>query len=278
MIAELEHPAVIETAPVDGHAGEHPLYTGAPGSLADPGGIPARSTDEIEVFFMRHPIDETSGLPRADAAIGAAARPAPPGRGWPPLPARPTLADVFALRLHVPRFGLPMAVAPHGVQCAALALRAGVDEEIVLAMLLHDIGLALHRADHGWWGAQLIDPYVSQRVAWAVRHHQALRFFADPEVGYEYPQMYRGLFGDDYQPPAYVKAAYEQARRHRWYMAARQITLHDDYGFAPDAPIDMEPFLDIIGRHFRQPKEGLGLDGSPTAHMWRAILDPDRPF
>ena len=25
-------------------------------------------------------------------------------------------------------------------------------------------------------------------------------------------------------------------------------------------------------------KEGLGFDGSPTAHMWRAILDPDRPF
>lgn len=234
--------------------------------LAEPSSEPARSRAEA------------SDPPRAGAALGAAMKTAPQARQWPSLPARPTLADVFTSRLHVPRFGLPMAVAPHGIQCATLALRAGIGEEIVLALLLHDIGLALNRADHGWWGAQLIEPYVSERVTWAIRHHQALRFFADPEVGYEYPAMYRELFGEGYEPPAYIKATYEQARRHPHYMAARQVTLYDDYGFAPGAPIDMTPFLDIIGRNFRQPEEGLGFDASPTAHMWRAILDPDRVF
>ena len=51
----------------------------------------------------------------------------------------------------------------------------------MLACLLHDIAMgALIRTDHGYWGAQLIAPYVDEEVAWAVQHHQALRFFPDP--------------------------------------------------------------------------------------------------
>jgi hypothetical protein len=34
-------------------------------------------------------------------------------------------------------------------------------------------------------------------------------------------------------------------------------------------------FADIVGRHFRQPPEGLGFDGSHVAHMWRTIIWPD---
>ena len=61
-------------------------------------------------------------------------------------------------------------------------------------------------------------------------------------------------------------------------MSARHITLFDDYGFDPQAPFSLEPLADIIGRHFRQPAEGLGNDGSATAHMWRTIIDPNKPL
>ena len=37
----------------------------------------------------------------------------------------------------------------------------------------------------------------------------------------------------------------------------------------------LEEFTDVIGRNFKQPKEGLGFDGSPTAHMWRTIIWPN---
>jgi len=40
----------------------------------------------------------------------------------------------------------------------------------------------------------------------------------------------------------------------------------------------LEPFLDIIGRHFKQPKEGLGNDASSVAHMWRTLAMPDNPL
>jgi hypothetical protein len=31
-------------------------------------------------------------------------------------------------------------------------------------------------------------------------------------------------------------------------------------------------------RYFKQPKEGLGYDNSPGAHMWRSLIYPDHPL
>jgi len=50
------------------------------------------------------------------------------------------------------------------------------------------------------------------------------------------------------------------------------------YAFDPKAVVSLDPSIDIIGRHFKQPKEGLGFDGSPTAHMWRTMIFPDHPL
>ena len=61
---------------------------------------------------------------------------------------------------------------------------------------------------------------------------------------------------------------------HKWYMSGRLITMNDIYSFDPNLHPRLEDFVDVIGRHFRQPKEGLGYDGSPVAHMWRAIIRP----
>src|SRR4249920_277083 len=211
-------------------------------------------------------------------AIGAATGRSAAAEDLPPMPARPTLVDILTLRMHKPKFGLPFAAAHHGVQCASLARKAGADEETVLACLLHDVAMALMRPDHGWWGAQLVEPYVPERVSWAIRYHQALRYYPDRSVGYEYPEMYVAMFGPDYRPPAYIEAAYQHARKHRWYMTARHITMFDDYSFDRNAPFSVDPFVDIIGRHFRQPVEGLGNDDSPAAHMWRTMIDPTKPL
>jgi hypothetical protein len=54
--------------------------------------------------------------------------------------------------------------------------------------------------------------------------------------------------------------------------------VHDQYAFDKDMVVSLDPFIDIIGRHFKQPKEGLGSDGSPVAHMWRTMIYPDNPL
>jgi hypothetical protein len=186
----------------------------------------------------------------------------------PRMPERPTLFDFFKYR-----FG----PANHLLQSARLALKNGAGEKVVLACLLHDIAITgFIRGDHGYWGAQLVEPYVDEEVSWAIRYHQALRFFADESVGYDYPAMYVKLFGADYSPEPYIHRAHEYARAHKWYMTARLLTVNDLYAFEPGVHVELEEFTDIVGRNFRQPKEGLGFDASPSAHMWRTIMWPTK--
>jgi hypothetical protein len=113
-------------------------------------------------------------------------------------------------------------------------------------------------------------------VSWAIRMHQALRFFPDEAAGYAYPELYTKYFGAEYEPDDYIKADYQRARSHKWYMTARLITVHDIYSFDPDAKVDMGDFVDIIGRNFKHPAEGLGYDNSPVAHMWRTLIRPTK--
>ena len=184
------------------------------------------------------------------------------------MPERPTLLDFFEYR---------WGRTEHMLQSARLARLNGCDEKIVLACLLHDIANAgFIRSDHGWWGAQLVEPYVDEEVSWAIRSHQVLRFYPDESVGYTYPEMYVRLFGEDFVPEPYTLEAYKRIKDHKWYMTGRQITINDLYAFDPDVTVDLEDFHDIIGRHFHQPEEGLGFDNSPVAHMWRTIIWPTR--
>jgi hypothetical protein len=186
----------------------------------------------------------------------------------PKMPEKPTLLDFFNLRF---------AAGPqqHLLQSANLAQKNGLEEKMVLACLLHDIAVVgFIRSDHGYWGAQLLEPYVDEEVSWAIRYHQCLRFYPDESVGYAYPDNYIRMFGADYQPDPYIRADYERTRKHKWYMAARMICVNDLYSFDPDVVVTMAQFEDIIGRHFKQPAEGLGNDNSPASHMWRTLIRP----
>jgi len=187
----------------------------------------------------------------------------------PRMPKAPKLLDFFRLRFSEITYR-------HLLQSAKSALLAGQDEKVVMACLLHDISNgALLRTDHGYWSSQLVSPYVSEEVAWAVKYHQALRYFADESVGFQYPDSYNNFFGPDYQPPEYIRQAHEEARGHQWYMTSRLITVYDVYAFQDNWNVDPEEFTDIIGRNFKEPEKGLGFDNSPTAHMWRTMIWPN---
>ncbi len=188
-------------------------------------------------------------------------------RALQPMPEKPTLIDFFKYR-----FG----TSTHVMQSAGRALQTGMDEKVVLACLLHDVVQNLMRADHGWWGGQLIEPYVPAETAFAVRYHATLRFYPDSDYGYEYPESYLRIFGEDYVPEPYIERAYQEVRKHKWYEYSRLVTVNDLYAFDRSKVVSIEPFIDIIGRHFKQPKEGLGWDNSPSSHMWRTIINPDR--
>lgn len=262
--------------------------------LASVGGVaaiealdPEAKAEALEHFMMEK-LDEDAALlvggeaqvaaapPDATIRRGAGSLFGPSGpaenrkmRQLEPMSNTPTLLEFFEKRFNP---------ANHVLQSATRALKTGMSEEIVMACLLHDVVLNLVRVDHGWWGAQMLEPYVQDKVSWAIRYHQALRFYPDPAHGYEYPELYTRIFGKDYEPQPHIKAAYDYARNHKWYFEARMVTVNDLYAFDPNAKVSIEPFIDIIGRQFKQPKEGLGNDGSPTAHMWRTMMFPDNPL
>jgi gamma-butyrobetaine dioxygenase len=99
--------------------------------------------------------------------------------------------------------GEPVTELAHSLQCAELARDAGADEEIQLACLLHDVGrfaveprlifdkkdratgASLDAKGHHEVGADLIAPYVPERVAWLVRMHaDAKRYLCATEPAY----------------------------------------------------------------------------------------------
>lgn len=183
------------------------------------------------------------------------------------MPAEPTLLDFFKYRF---------SWTGHCLQSATRALKVGMREEIVLACLIHDVAISAMQAEHGYWGAQLFEPYVPEISSFALRYHQTLRFFPDADYGYEYPEGYMRVFGEDYVPDAYLQKTHDWLRNHKWYEHPRLVTVNDLYAFDPSAKVSIEPFIDIVGRHFKQPKEGLGWDNTSSSHMWRTMMFPDR--
>src|ERR1700759_4926249 len=154
----------------------------------------------------------------------------------PAMPAQPTLRDFYLLRFDpIPRM--------HLLQSARVARENGLGEKVIMACLMRDIAIAgVLPANHGYWGAQLVGPYVDEEVAWAIQKHEALRYFADESVGYNYPQAYIDYFGPDYRPPEYIRREAESERKHRWYMTSRLLTINDIYSFDQDVVVDFGEF------------------------------------
>lgn len=238
------------------------LNTAAPANQAQAAKFPTVAEVEanIETRHYRRGVGNLFLTTQANAKV----------RKLEPMPAKPTFLDFFKLRF--------APTQNHVLQSANRAMKTGMSEEIILACLLHDTVHALMKTDHGYWGAQLYAPYVPEKTSFAIKYHQALRFFEDQAAGYVYPDLYRNMFGEDYVPPPHIQADYKMVRNHRWYMEPRMVTVNDLYAFEPGVTVSIDPFIDIVGRHFKNPKEGLGNDNSPVAHMWRTIANPDAPL
>jgi predicted HD phosphohydrolase len=81
----------------------------------------------------------------------------------------------------------------HSLQTATRAERAGADDEVVFASLVHDIGKAVSVPNHPAIAAEMIKPYVRDEVYRMIKHHQDFQgrhyyahFGADPDAREQY--------------------------------------------------------------------------------------------
>jgi predicted HD phosphohydrolase len=65
----------------------------------------------------------------------------------------------------------------HSLQGATRAQRAGESDEMVIAVLLHDIGDELAPYSHSEMAAAILRPFVSEKIYWIVKHHGVFQMY-----------------------------------------------------------------------------------------------------
>jgi predicted HD phosphohydrolase len=118
--------------------------------------------------------------------------------------------------------GYKVSRLDHVLQGATRAHRAGESDEMVLAVLLHDIGDELAPHSHSEMGAAILRPFVSEKLYWVVKHHGLFQMY-----------YYAHYFGGD-------RNARDMFKNHQWYQDAVDFChKYDQNCFDPD--YDSEP-------------------------------------
>lgn len=164
----------------------------------------------------------------------------------------------------------------HALQCAELAAGAGADEELILACLLHDVGRYAVAQDeigdtleqvapragkargHHEAGADLIQPYVPERVAFLVRAHaDAKRYLCATEPGY-YDTLSRGskhtltLQGGVMTADEAVRAGAQS-----WWPDALRLRHWDDQAKVVGKPTrELASWEPLLRKYFGAPRAG----------------------
>jgi gamma-butyrobetaine dioxygenase len=193
-----------------------------------------------------------------------------------------TLLDAMARSAARQYGGEAVSELEHALQCAELAVAAGVDEELVLAALLHDVGRyavpqslvsdtlegagaapsepphppGVSRGAHHEVGADLIAPWVPPRVAWCVRKHaDAKRYLCATEP--DYFELLSPASRRTLVVQGGVMSGEEVAalRPHPWLADALALRRWDDQAKVPGAPTrSLSAWVPTLRRYFAGPR------------------------
>lgn len=85
------------------------------------------------------------------------------------------LADLFESAAMGEAYGEELSIRDHMLQCAELAVERALDEAMVIAALLHDIGWGMGEGAHELLSADLVEPLFGAAVAEPIRWHVAAK-------------------------------------------------------------------------------------------------------
>jgi predicted HD phosphohydrolase len=73
--------------------------------------------------------------------------------------------------------GYQISRLEHCLQGATRAYRAGESDEMIVSVLLHDIGDDLAPYSHSEMAAAILRPFVSEKLYWIVKHHGVFQMY-----------------------------------------------------------------------------------------------------
>ena len=129
----------------------------------------------------------------------------------------------------------------HSIQTASRAHRDGKDEEYVVCALLHDIGDSIASANHADLAATMLEPFVSEKNFWIVKHHGIFQGY------YFFEHM--GL----------DKNMRDQFKDHEyWNDCAEFCAKYDQNSFDPEyESLPIEEFIPMVHNVFAKPRNSI---------------------
>ena len=129
----------------------------------------------------------------------------------------------------------------HSIQPATRAHRDGKDEEYVVCALLHDIGDTIASANHADLAATMLEPFVSEKNYWIVKHHGIFQ-------GYYFFE-HLGL----------DKNMRDQFKGHEfWNDCAEFCSKYDQNSFDPEYEnMDIKVFIPMVHNVFAKPRNSI---------------------
>lgn len=126
----------------------------------------------------------------------------------------------------------------HSLQSATRAHRAGEEEELVVAALMHDIGDPLAPYSHSEYAAAVLRPFVSEKTYWMVKYHGLFQM-----------HYYAHHVGGN-------PNARDRFKHHRWYGDTVRFCEHyDENCFDPNYDsLPLEFFEPMVRRVFAKPR------------------------
>jgi predicted HD phosphohydrolase len=136
-----------------------------------------------------------------------------------------------------PALGVAVNLYTHCLQTATRVLEAGLDDELVVVALFHDLPEAFSDNHHGLLAAQMLAPWISEPRSWLLTHHvefQSYHFANHPARDRHERDRYAGH-------PCFAETA-------------EFCELYDQNSFDPDyRTLPLREFEPIVRRFFSGP-------------------------
>jgi predicted HD phosphohydrolase len=167
---------------------------------------------------------------------------------------------------------LDLDQANHSYQAAEHAMKKGYSDDVITAALCHDLGKAVSYEKHCYFSAEMVKPYVSEKIYWIIKNHFDVGYAMYPDLQ-KVPVKQRWLFTDNNHDRIGLDPA--ALKRNQYYLECTRVRDSDDSGRKRSyRPKIQDELRKVLAKTFKLSKQGLGYDGASSDELWKLMIEP----